>query len=196
MSGYEHLMTLGSFVIALGIGSILNFAAVLAHHRRTAKVSAAHLLWVGAILFNQMSFWLGSFLFHNETHADVYMLSYVVISPILLYAQGALAVTDGREDMDLVNHNERNRRIYLSLILISIVVDSAFFTVMHDTRPDIMETIPGWRLDTTLAQNGVMAACVTAGLAFRGRIQLGAATLYFLMRAISMALSSIPLLQG
>src|SRR5262249_15271368 len=115
MSGYEHLMTLGSFVIALGIGSILNFAAVLAHHRRPAKISATPLFWVASILFNQMAFWLGCFLFHNESHADIYMLSYVVISPILLYAQGALAVTDGRETMDLVAHNERNKHIYLTL---------------------------------------------------------------------------------
>src|SRR5690349_13233273 len=111
MSAFEHLMTLGSFMLALGIGAILSFLAVLVHHRTTIKLSVAHLFWVLAILCNQLSFWLGSFPFHNALRADIYSIVYVVVSPLLLYAQGAVAVTDAGESMDLPAHHARNMRV-------------------------------------------------------------------------------------
>jgi hypothetical protein len=196
MSAFEHLMTLGSFVLALGIGAILNFGAVLVHHRRSAKTSAAHLCWVAAILCNQLSFWLGSFLFHNDTHADIFTLGYVVLSPLVLYAQGALAVTDGGETMDVAAHHDQSKRIYLSLMLVSLLLDIVFFYAMSQLRPELVSSVPGWRLDYTLGQNLALAACVIAGLVFRGGLHLVAAIAYLAIRVVTVVLSSVPLIHG
>src|SRR5215468_9523965 len=95
MSGvFEHLMTLGSFILALSLTTILMFLASLVHRRHEVKLSLPHALWMAAIFINQINFWLGSYVYHRIGQASYEMIVFVIAFPVLLYLQSALVVTE------------------------------------------------------------------------------------------------------
>lgn len=189
MSGvFEHLMTLGSFILALGLASILMFIATLVHRRHEVKLSLPHLLWMGAIFVNQINFWLGSYAFHDMTHASYADIAFVVIFPILLYLQSALVVTEQSGAVDLVAHHARNKRAYVGMVVAATLFDAANFLRAIDS---------GFDPSAYLAADAVFVATGLAAIFVNSRfIQVAAPATHLVLRLVGFFLTAQPLMQG
>ena len=190
MSVFEHLMTLGSFILALGLATVLMFVAALVHRRHEVKLSLPHLLWMSAIFINQINFWLGSYVFHHIAHADYMTIGFVIVFPILLYLQSALVVTEQAGTLDLRLHHARNKRAYIGLVIAATLLDAAYFTRVAFMTADFNPA--GFLLaDLAFVSTGAAAICSENRV-----VQIGAPSVHLALRLIGFFLSSQPLLAG
>jgi hypothetical protein len=127
LSIFEHLMALGSFVLALGIAAILASLATLVHRRAEAKLYAPPLLWMGAIFLELINFWVGAFDYRSLDRASFVTIAFVVIYPTLVFLQAALVTPEAGGTMDLVAHHNRNYRFYVGIAAVCGVMGSVYF---------------------------------------------------------------------
>jgi len=127
MSVFEHLIALGSFILALGIASILVGIATLVHRRAEARLSAAQLMWMAAIFLELINFWLGAYNYRNVREASYVTISFVVIYPTLLFLQAALVAPEQGQPPDLVANHQRNHRYYAGLAAVCGALGVGFF---------------------------------------------------------------------
>jgi len=190
MSVFEHLMTLGSFILALGLATILMFLATLAHKRAEAKLSAPHLIWMAAIFINQINFWLGSYALHDITHSSYASIAFVIAFPILLYLQSALIVADTDSPLDMPAHHDANKHFYIGLVVAASALDAVYFLYLGALNPGLDLKI-FLVADALLISSGLLAI-----FSNRRLVQLGAPTLHLAARMVSFVLSSYPLIQS
>lgn len=188
MSVFEHLMALGSFILALGLTTILMFVAALVHRRHEVKLSLPQLLWTAAIFVNQINFWLGSFVYRHLTHADYPTIAFVIVFPILLYLQSALVVTEQSGALDLRLHHARNKRAYIGLVIAATMVDCAYFIRVAAITPKF-DAAPYLIADAVLVLTALAAIFND-----RRSVQIGAPSIHLALRLIGFFLTSQPLL--
>lgn len=135
MSVFEHLLTLGSFVLALGVGAILTFAASLFQRRREVRLSAAHLLWVLVIFFGQIVFWLGAYMFSGVARASFSAIAFVIAQPILFFLQSAFVTPNLSEEIDLRAFHRADGRGYIGLYLVALVTQLTFMLHVSNVNP-------------------------------------------------------------
>jgi hypothetical protein len=188
MSGvFEHLMTLGSFILALGLATILMFLATLAHKRKRAKLSAPHLLWMAAIFVNQINFWLGSFALRDISHASLMSIAFVIVFPTLLYLQSALVVADNDGPLDMVAHHASNKHYYIGLIAAASAIDAIYFIYSAAANPQ-------FDLAVFLAADGILIASAILAIFVNMRtVQIAVPALHLALRLFGFVLSSYPL---
>jgi hypothetical protein len=187
MSVFEHLMTLGSFILALGLASILMFLATLAHKRKHAKLSAPHLLWMAAIFINQINFWLGSYALHDITHSSYTSIAFVIIFPILLYLQSALVVADADGTLDMPAHHASNKHYYIGLIAAASAIDALYFVYIANVNPQ-------FDMSLFLVADGILIATALLAIFNNSRaVQLAVPALHVAVRVFGFVLSSYPL---
>lgn len=190
MTVFEHLMTLGSFILALAIATILMFLATLAHKRNLARLSAPHLLWMGAIFVNQINFWLGSYALHDITRSSYVSIAFVVLFPVLLYLQSALVVADDDGTLDMPAHHASNKHYYVGLIAAASAIDAVYFMYLASINP---------RFDITvfLIADGLLIGTALLAIFNNGRaVQLGVPAFHLATRLLGFVLSSYPLVAG
>jgi hypothetical protein len=187
MSVFEHLMTLGSFILALGLATILMFLATLAHKRKQAKLSAPHLIWMAAIFVNQINFWLGSYALRDVTHTSYMSIGFVVVFPVLLYLQSALVVADNDGPLDMPAHHASNKHYYIGLVAAASAIDAIYFIYSAAANP-------GFDVSVFLFADAILIASALLAIFSNGRIvQLGTPTLHLAIRLFGFVLSSYPL---
>ena len=190
MGVFEHLMTLGSFILALGLATILMFVAALVHRRHEVKLSLPHLLWMCAIFINQINFWLGAYVFHRLAHADYATIAFVIVFPVLLYMQSALVVTEQAGALDLKLHHARNKRAYIGLVIAATLVDCVYFlrvaSLDHDFDPTMF----------LLADAIFVGTGAAAIWSERRWVQIAAPAAHLALRLLGFFLSSQPLIAG
>jgi hypothetical protein len=187
MSVFEHLMTLGSFILALGLATILLFLATLAHKRKQAKLSAPHLIWMAAIFVNQINFWLGSFALRDITHSTYVSIAFVIVFPTLLYLQSALVVADTDGPLDMPAHHASNKHYYIGLVAAASAIDAAYFVYSAALNPQFDITL-------FLIADAILIASALLAIFNNGRaIQLGVPTLHLAVRVFGFFLSAYPL---
>lgn len=135
MSVFEHLLTLGSFVLALGIGTILTFTASLFQRRREVRLSAAHLLWVLVIFLDQIGFWLGAYMFSGVARASFTSIAFVIAQPILFFLQSAFVAPSLSGVTDLRAFHRADGRGYIGLYLIALVTQLTFMLHVAHLNP-------------------------------------------------------------
>lgn len=189
MSVFEHLMTLGSFILALGVASILSFASTPVHRRREVRLSAPVLLWAGAIFLHQIVFWLAAYQFQATQAANYMSIGFVVAQPLLLYLQSATVVTDASASLDLPAHHARNARVYIALVALSTTLDIAFFAHLSVLEPEA-------HLSRIFASMGVALASSLAALAFQRQrwIQIGAPAAHVALQTSALYYAAKPLM--
>jgi len=126
-TAFEHLITLGSFILALGIASILMSVAMLVHRRADVKLSAPLMLWMFATFLEQASFWLGSYNYRQLEDASLVEVVFVVLYPTLLFLQSALVSPQQEVSLDMVEHHRRNHRYYCGIATVCAVIMFSFF---------------------------------------------------------------------
>lgn len=187
MSVFEHLMTLGSFILALGLASILMFLATLAHKRKEAKLSAPHMLWMAAIFVNQINFWLGSYALHDITHSSYTSIAFVIVFPILLYLQSALVVADADGPLDMPVHHANNKHYYVGLIAAASAIDAAYFLYIANANPQFDMTL------FLIADGALIATAMLAIFQNNRAVQLSVPAFHLATRLFGFVLSSYPL---
>lgn len=190
MSVFAHLMTLGSFILALGLATILMFLATLAHKRKEAKLSAPHLIWMAAIFVNQINFWLGSYALHDITHSSYASIAFVITFPVLLYLQSALVVADTGGPFDMPAHHAANKHYYIGLVVAASALDAVYFLYLSTLNPQLDLKI-FLIADTLLIGSGLLAIFNNGRL-----VQLSAPTLHLATRMLGFVLSSYPLISS
>jgi hypothetical protein len=166
------------------------FVAAMVHRRREVKLSAAHLLWMGAIFINQINFWLGSYVFHKINNAAYATIAFVIVFPVLLYLQSALVVTDTQGSMDMRAHHERNKRAYIGLVIAATLLDACYFGWV--ASQDRSFNPLGF-----LAADGLFVATGAAALLNNNRlVQIAVPGLHLALRLLGFFLSSQPLITG
>ena len=189
MSGFEHLLTLCSFVLALAMATILVFVGKLYRRRDETVFSWPHGLWMGIVFLNQVGFWLGAFNFHEATRATYPTIAFVILQPVVLFLQSSLIVAD-EEPFDLRAHHLENRAGYLGLCLVSIALESAFMA--HATGGDMRI-----HLGAYLALQGLAAAAIALAMATRkGVVQLAAPATVLLLQLVNLYFASEGLARG
>jgi hypothetical protein len=187
MSVFEHLMTLGSFILALGLASVLMFLARLAHRRKDARLSGPHFLWMAAIFVNQINFWLGAYALHDITHSTYVSIAFVIVFPILLYLQSALVVADTDGPLDMQAHHASNKHYYIGLVAAASAIDALYFIYSTSENPEFDITI-------FLAADAVLVASALLAIFNNGRaVQLIVPSMHLSVRMIGFVLSSYPL---
>jgi len=187
MSVFEHLMTLGSFILALGLASVLMFLARLAHRRKDARFSAPHFIWMAAIFVNQINFWLGSYALHDITHSTYVSIAFVIVFPILLYLQSALVVADTDGPLDMQAHHANNKHYYIGLVAIASGIDALYFIYSAGENPQFDITI-------FLAADAVLVASALLAIFNNSRaVQLIVPSMHVGVRVFGFVLSSYPL---
>jgi hypothetical protein len=187
MSVFEHLMTLGSFILALGLATILMFVATLVHRRAEVRLSLPHALWTAAIFVNQINFWLGSYVYHEIEHASLEKIGFVIAFPILLYLQSAMVVAEQSGALDMPAHHARNKRYYVGLVVLASALDAIYFmrvVYLTDYDPTFF-----FIADAVLIGSGLLAMFVNARW-----IQVLAPALQLGLRLFGFFLASAPLL--
>lgn len=168
MSVFEHLLTLGSFVIALGIGTILTFTASLFQRRREVRLSSAHLLWVLVIFFSQLGFWLGAYMFSGVARASFPAIAFIIAQPILFFLQSAFVASGLNGETDLRAFHRANGRGYIALHLIALVTQLIF--MMH-----VAHVNPALDLSGFFTSQGVAIVATLCALSLRwGWMQVAA----------------------
>jgi hypothetical protein len=185
---FEHLMTLGSFILALSLATILMFLATLAHKRKQAKLSTPHLLWMAAIFVNQINFWLGSYALRHITHATYVSIAFVIVFPVLLYLQSALVVADNDGPLDMPAHHASNKHYYIGLVATASALDAIYFLYTAAQNP-------GFDISTFLIADGLLIATALLAIFNNNRaIQLGVPAFHLVARVFGFVLSSYPLI--
>jgi hypothetical protein len=187
MSVFEHLMTLGSFILALGLATILMFVATLVHRRSEARLSLPHALWMAAIFVNQINFWLGSYVYHDIERASLEKIGFVIAFPILLYLQSAMVVTEQSGALDLAAHHARNKRFYIGLVVLASTLDALYF--MRVAYLTDYDATAFFIADAVLIGSGLAAMFVD----WRW-VQIAAPALQLALRVVGLFLASAPLL--
>ena len=190
MSVFEHLMTLGSFILALGLATILMFLATLAHKRKQAKLSAPHLLWMAAVFVNQINFWLGSYALHDATHTSYISIAFVIVFPVLLYLQSALVVADNGGPLDMPAHHLANRHYYIGLIAAASALDALYFLYLAAANPQL-DLAVFLIADALLIATGLLAIFNNHPLT-----QVAVPGLHLMIRLFGFVLSAYPLVAG
>ena len=185
---FEHLMTLGSFILALGLATILMFLATLAHKRKQAKLSAPHLLWMAAIFVNQINFWLGSFALRDIVHASYISIAFVIVFPILLYLQSALVVADNDGPLDMPAHHASNKHYYIGLVAAGSAFDAFYFVYSALQNPALDLTV-------FLIADAILVTSALLAIFNNNRaVQLGVPAFHLAARLFGFVLSSYPLI--
>lgn len=160
MSVFEHLLTLGSFVLALGIGTILAFLASLFQRRREVRISSAHLLWVLVIFVGQIGFWLGAYMFSGVARASFPAIAFIVAQPILYFLQSAFVAPALSEGTDLRALHRADGRGYIALYLIALVTQLIFMAHVAHVNPAL-------GLSGFFASQGVAIVVTLCALSFK-----------------------------
>lgn len=162
MSVFEHLLTLGSFVLALGIGTILTSTASLFQRRREVRWSAAHLLWVLVIFFGQIGFWLGAYMFSGVARASFPAIAFIIAQPILFFLQSAFVAPSLSGETDLRAFHRADGRGYIALYLIALVTQLIFMA--HVAHVNAALDLSGF-----FVSQGVAVVATLCALAFGWR---------------------------
>lgn len=160
MSIFEHLMTLSSFMLALGIATILTFLARLYHRRGQVRLSAAHLLWVAGILLGQIVFWLGSYSFSGTQRSSLPTIGFVILQPILLYLQSALVAPDREDIGDLAAYHATEGRSYMAVCAVTELLFAAYMLRISALNPGF---VPG----SFFFQQAILVALIAAAMLLR-----------------------------
>ena len=171
MSGFEHLLTMVSFVLALSMTTILRFCAMLYRRRAEVRLSAPHALWTLIIFLNQISFWLGAYNFSGMAQATYLIIVFVVLQPVILFLQSALVVTGDQGALDLKAHHAANGRAYMTLCLLGAATETAFMA-------RVAGAMSGEDLSLYYMMQGAAAAAILAAMFVKARaVQLAAPAL-------------------
>ena len=166
MSAFEHLLTLGSFVLAISLAQILRFCAAAFHRRKEVRLSPAHALWVAIIFLAQISFWLGAYNFQAEARMTYEAIAFVVVQPVLFFLQSALVSAGGDKGFDLKAHHAADGRAYMGLHLVSTGLETAFLAWA-------VRRVPALDVGEYFLYQGVCIALIAAAILFpRSRIQV------------------------
>ncbi|WP_395646888.1 hypothetical protein [Terricaulis sp.] len=187
MSVFEHLLTLGSFVLALGIGTILTFAASLFQRRREVRFSVAHLLWMLVIFAGQIAFWLGAYMFSGVAHSSFPAIAFVIAQPILFFLQSAFVAPGGADTLDLQAFHQSNGRSYMAMFLLTLATQLAF--MMH-----VAAVNPALHLNDFFVSQGAALAVTLLALLLRWRwVQVVAPAVLLVHQAIGLYFAALPL---
>lgn len=184
MNVIEHLLTLTSFILALGLTTIVTFVATLIHRRDTAVFSLAHALWMATIFLSHVNYWLGAFMFKGAEHSSYPSLAFIVLYPAILYLQSALVVTEPGSSVDMQAHHARQRHVYIGWVVIGVVVFSAYMMWIWRLNPR-MELGGLMRMNTILVLAGISAIVVS-----RNWLQIAVALLYVVAGVLSFMFTS------
>lgn len=190
-TAFEHLITLGSFILALGIASILMSVAMLVHRRSDVRLSGPLMLWMFATFLEQASFWLGSYNYRQLEDASLVEVVFVVLYPTLLFLQSALVSPQQEVSLDLVAHHRRNHRYYAGIAALCATIMFGFFLWAGYVVKE--SYVPPLLLALTAAQ-GVVA--LTATLAGGRRVQIVTAALMAGLCVTNFISASIALIQS
>lgn len=189
MTVFEHLLTLGSFVLALGIGTILTFAAGLFQRRREVRFSLAHLLWLLVIFSAQIAFWLGSYMFSAVAHSSFPAIAFVIVQPILFFLQSAFVAPSGEAKLDLQAFHQADGRGYMALFLLTLATQFAFMIHIAALNP----TLP---LNNYFVTQSVALAVALIALLLRWRwVQVAASAVLLVHQLIGLYFSALPLVR-
>lgn len=162
MTIFEYLLTLASFMLALGIGHLLTFAASLYHRRGEVRLSVAHTLWVMVIFLAQLEFWLGAYQFSATTRSSLPAIAFVIVQPTLLYLASAMVAPEPAKAPDLRAYHASEGRGYIAVFLASELVMTGYMI-------RVLVLNPGLDLFGFFLFGAIAAVAAVAALLLRSR---------------------------
>jgi hypothetical protein len=125
---FEFVLTLMSFVLALGITNNLREATQLDFSSRAGLVSLA---WLGSITVLQIDFWILMWMFRDRGSWHLYEIFTLLSSVMTLYVAGALVA---RKPLDTINQAQvayRPTMVAIATWLFIVSLTSNFSGLLH-----------------------------------------------------------------
>lgn len=121
MSIFEHIMALLSFILSLGVASLMTQLAAMIQGRDRLVFSWPFALWFLVIFLGQIVFWLNAYSFHAVERTTPTGLLLVLGLSLVTYMQCAMLIPREAGDaaLDLREHHRLRRREYIGAVLLS-----------------------------------------------------------------------------
>lgn len=133
MSVFEHITTLVSFILSLGIASLATLLATLIQNRNRVAPSIPFFLWMAVIFFIQLSYWLVSFQFRHIRESSLIGLGIVLSTAISAFLACALIIPRGENvAYNLRAQHDNHRSEYIGAVLAFDVLSLVF--LLHFTH--------------------------------------------------------------
>lgn len=181
MTSFEYFTVLLSFVVSLGVASLLHSVIRLIQEGPRVQFSLAWALWATAIFVLQVVFWLRSWAFHEGFTLQVYTsIPPLVLAIVSFFACGFATphITDGGL-IDLRRFHEKQGpkyQIAYAAFMLAAVVQSALMI------PDAF-SLPSFWMDVGV-QTTIAFVCIACAI-FHGQRWLQiAAPAIFLVAAV------------
>jgi hypothetical protein len=182
MTSFEFFTVLLSFVVSLGVASLLQSVVRLIHEARRVQFSLAWALWAASIFWLQIIYWLRSWTYHED-----YMLRTATsIPPLVLAIIAFLACglatprIPNAGPIDLRQFHDAQGRKYQ----IAYAVFMSFSIVQSALMTSNAMSLPGFWIDAA-SQAAIAIGCILCVIFHRVRWLQIAAPAVFLITAIA-----------
>ena len=142
MSSFEFFTVLLSFVVSIGVAHLLQTVARLIQEHDRVKFSLTWALWAGAIFNLQITFWLRSWVYHENYTLRTETSVPPLVLAIIAFLTCGLVATRVREtgDIDLrAFHAEDGRKYqiaYAAFMLVAIVQGLLMADIASEELPE------------------------------------------------------------
>jgi hypothetical protein len=181
MTSFEFFTVLLSFVVSIGVAHLLQTVARLIQEHDRVRFSLTWALWAAAIFNLQITFWLRSWIYHEQftlrTETSVPPLVLAVIAFLTCGLVSPRIRDTGEVDLREF-HAEDGRKYqiaYAAFMLVAIVQGILMADIASETLP------PNKLLEDSITQGGFAVAAILAAVFPRVRwLQAGVPTLFIL----------------
>lgn len=160
MTAFEFFTVLLSFVVSLGVASLLGAVARLMQEARRVKFSLAYALWAAMIFNLQVTFWLKSWSYHSAFELRVSTSFPPLVLAILAFFVCALATPQipVEGEIDLREFHERQVRKYASMVAAFMLMAAVQGYMMQDIKSDPTQVSVDALFQVVFAGVAVLAA--------------------------------------
>lgn len=179
MSSFEFFTVLLSFVVSIGVAHLLQTVAQLIQEHDRVRFSLTWALWAGAIFNLQVTFWLRSWIYHEQFTLRVETSVPPLVLAIIAFLTCGLVAPRVREtgEIDLRTFHEEDGRkyqiAYAAFMLVAIVQGILMADIASEELP------PNKLLINSLVQAMFAVMAILAAVFHRVRwLQVGVPALF------------------
>jgi hypothetical protein len=141
MTVFEYFTVLLSFVVSLGVATLLSAVARMLQERRRVVWSWAYALWAATIFNLQVTYWLKSWSYHERFTLSISYAAPPLVLAILAFLACGLATPHVPEEgpIDLRQFHQRQGRKYALMVAIFMAVATVQGFIMAPAAVDNLE---------------------------------------------------------
>jgi hypothetical protein len=138
MTTFEHLSTLISIILGLGLTHLLSSVRELIQKREKVRFHWLPVLWAMLIFLAQIQWWWGIFELRLRPEWNFFAFLYLLLAPVSMYLTAGMVLPDmiGASECDLKAYYFHNRSWLFGLLALSNLLDATRDWIVLHTVAD------------------------------------------------------------